>query len=209
MDLFEDPERVRISSEIELKQRFVSTYKPLVGVIGRIVKEQLGLDDNPRVKFDMYPVRMNEELWRPQIRPVTSSRSPVFQITLPHYDFPRNELRRACEALRATLERYHNPWYRLAGFVMRGSRHTQPPYAVRRRHWLGPLVVYEFSYPELYYRAVILDPEQVEFRMLNPALEYGDYSDDDQEVLVDEMWRDVRRRRAQNMYAGASVYPAE
>lgn len=59
VDLSEHPRDVIFATEETLLQRLVSTYRPLVGVVGRVVTEKLRLRQRPGVKFDMYAVRVN------------------------------------------------------------------------------------------------------------------------------------------------------
>ncbi|KAI1775265.1 hypothetical protein F4818DRAFT_451643 [Hypoxylon cercidicola] len=215
INLSERPRDVIFATEEALLQRMVSTYRPLVGVVGREVREQLGLREQPSVKFDTYAVRINPATGGVMIVPHAPGRAPIFRITLPR-GFPHRELQGAADALRGTMNTYDNPWHRHAGYVFRVSRRVR-----RRRgrdhirYWLPPSIVYRLSMGPndrgTCYRAKIRSPAPSQIQELAHTQVYDDESGDDQEMLVNEMWRSVQRLKrighdGLNDYQG-SIYP--
>ncbi|KAF3067476.1 hypothetical protein GL218_08658 [Daldinia childiae] len=195
VNLDERPETLSFWTEQELYQRMTDTFRPLVGIIGRIVQEQLHLQEQPKVKFDMYPVRADDVTGMPLIVPHSMSRGPMFQITLPAPGGTRAELERVRDALIDEFATHPNAWHRQAGFVFRISRRFRVgACAAAKRSWVPPSCVYRYSRTERRYVAQYLSPILEDIRELDAAFVHGDDSDDDQDALVNDMWRDVRRR---------------
>lgn len=196
-------------------QRMASTFRPLVGVVGRVVASHLGLRTPPLVKLDLYPVRVNNVTQGVMILPHATSRAPVFRITLPVHGVTGQELQSVCEVLRDTMEGYDNSWYRLAGFdfrVSRRARQGQYNNSPRKRYWMEPGLVYRLNRRLRYYSPKQKYPAPDQVLEIGPGQWYGDQSDDDQDELVDDMWNDVRRMRhsgynGRNTYEGSFAPP--
>ncbi|KAI0111939.1 hypothetical protein F4814DRAFT_460938 [Daldinia grandis] len=195
VDLSERPETVSFWTERELSQRMSDIFRPLVGVVGRITREELRLGEQPKVKFDMYPVRADTLTGAPLIAPQSSSRAPMFQITLPMPGATRGHLEDVRNALHDEFATHPNAWHRQAGLVFRIPRRLRAgAYAGAQRSWVPPSCVYRYSRSRQCYVAQYLSPALEDVRKLDAAFVHGDDSDDDQDALVNEMWSDVRRQ---------------
>ncbi|KAI1208309.1 uncharacterized protein F4807DRAFT_430793 [Annulohypoxylon truncatum] len=175
----------------------------MVGVVGRRVRDHLGLEEQPPVKFDMYPVQVDERGRSPAIRWRTLSRAPVYCVTLPRAGTNEAVLQDLADALKDTLASYPNPWYRQAGYVFRVSRSAA---GQRRRFWVPPLCVYKYSRSREAYRALFIEVSEERVEEVDGFHDYGDTSEDDQGALVDEMWEDVRMRNAYGPWAANTQY---
>ncbi|KAI1089630.1 hypothetical protein F5B19DRAFT_504490 [Rostrohypoxylon terebratum] len=200
------PEHHTFLSEAELRQRLTPLYRPLVGVIGRLVQTHLSLPTQPRVKFDLYPVQVLSASASasppPSIRWRTLSRAPIYSITLPGPVAPSpRHLQALSDALRDALAGYPNAWYRQAGFVFRTSRRAPllPRGRERVRFWVPPLCVYRYSRRGGVYEALFVEVSEEAVEEVDAFHDYGDTSEDDQEALVDEMWADVRMRNSRGV----------
>ncbi|KAI1456011.1 hypothetical protein F4805DRAFT_434341 [Annulohypoxylon moriforme] len=198
ISLDERPETQFFRNEPELRFRLTPLFRPMVGVVGRTVQDQLSLPEQPQVKFDFYPVQVDERGRNPLIRWRTLSRAPVYCITLPHARNSESRLQEVADALKDTLMNYANPWYRQAGYVFRISRSA--PLAQgqtrRRRLWVPPLCVYKYSRSREVYEALFVEVSEERLEEVDSFHDYGDTSEDDQGALVDEMWAEVRARSA-------------
>lgn len=189
------PETMSFWTEQELYQWMANIFRPLVGIVGRIVREQLYLQEQPKVKFDMYPVRADDVTGVPMMVPQSMSRAPMFQITLPAPGGTRADLKKVRDALIDEFATHPNAWHRQAGFVFRIPRQLRVgASAAARRSWVPPSCVYRYSRTARRYVAQYLTPILEDLRELDAAFVHGDDSDDDQDALVNEMWRDVRSR---------------
>ncbi|KAL7627408.1 hypothetical protein AAE478_001601 [Parahypoxylon ruwenzoriense] len=238
VDLSERPESLTFRTAAELQQRAASTFRPLVGVVGRIAREVLGLPQQPGVRFDMYPVHMSRRTGQPLLSSRSSSRAPFFRITLPPPPPPaprgagtavaeatRRQLDGVTNELREYLAGCGNAWYRQPGFVFRvagtgqesrvatlagsGSTSEEMDRArrrrrrrERRRYWVPPTCVYVpwFTVGSgageqgRDYHVVYVELARDDVRGVESELSFGgDEGEDDQDTLVDDMWRDVRR----------------
>ncbi|KAI0387516.1 hypothetical protein F5Y04DRAFT_286647 [Hypomontagnella monticulosa] len=167
-----------------------TVYRPQVGVIANIVKNMLRLSERPHVHLGLPPVHVGASTGgEPLLMPgVTTSRGPVFQITVP----PRcihdpGSLQRVVNVLKDELVANMNPWYRHAGFMFRTSRNTQMH---RRRYWVPPSLVYCWDHAMQSYTARYVEPPRGDIREVLGADGVGDTTEDDQADLVDEMWDD-------------------
>ncbi|KAI1386202.1 uncharacterized protein F4822DRAFT_444690 [Hypoxylon trugodes] len=194
VDLFERPEALTFRTREDLQTRLVSTFRPLVGVLGGIVKRHLNLKNQPKVKFDMYPILLNDT--RPILakRSQTWDRGPIFQFTIPRSRMRPQTLQDVSDALKDEAYNHANPWYRQAGFVFRvstrgGNRREGP---LRRiRYWVPPATIYAFV-RRAGYRAEQVVPIREDLEELEYRQDFGDTSEDDQDALVDDMWDSVR-----------------
>ncbi|KAI1660825.1 hypothetical protein F4813DRAFT_348458 [Daldinia decipiens] len=206
VNLDERPETVSFWTEQELYQRMADIFRPLVGIVGRIVREQLYLQEQPKVKFDMYPVRADDVTGVPLMVPHSMSRGPMFQITLPAPGGTRADLKKVRDALKNEFAVHANAWHRQAGFVFRISRrHRVGACAAAKRSWVPPSCVYRYSRTERCYVAQYLSPILEDLQELDAAFVHGDDSDDDQDALVNDMWRDVRSRSYFGYYQDPSA----
>ncbi|KAI1476366.1 hypothetical protein F4774DRAFT_428105 [Daldinia eschscholtzii] len=194
-DLNERPEHTYFWTERDLFHWMSRIYRPLAGVVGRIVQEELHLHEQPKVKFEMYPVRVDEYTGAPSMVPQSMSRGPMYQITLPAPGGTTADLEKARDALKDEFGVQPNAWHRLAGFVFRISRRDRAgACASAKRSWVPPQCVYRFSRTQRCYVAQRVVPALDDIRELDNTFDHGDDSDDDQEALVSEMWSDVRSR---------------
>ncbi|KAI0888637.1 uncharacterized protein GGS22DRAFT_184216 [Annulohypoxylon maeteangense] len=201
------PETMTFHSEPELRIRLTSVFRPMVGVLGRQVQERLGLAEQPHVKFDLYPVQVDEQGRSPAIRWRTLSRAPVYCVTLPHAGVSEERLQEVSDALKEILADYPNAWYRQAGYVFRISRSAVLGEGeVRKRFWVPPMCVYKFFRSEGVYRALFIEVSEEAVEEVDGFHDYGDTSEDDQAALVDEMWADVRRRNAYGPWVANPEY---
>ncbi|KAI2473059.1 hypothetical protein F4781DRAFT_443380 [Annulohypoxylon bovei var. microspora] len=207
IDLQERPEHTTFGSEAELRARLTGVFRPAVGVVGRRVQEHLGLAEQPQVKFDLYPVQVDERGQSPALRWRTLSRGPVFAVTLPGGGTPSARLQDVSDALRDALAAYPNAWYRQAGYVFRESRRARrDPGEPRRRFWVPPACVYKFSRTRQCYYALFVEVAEENVSELDAFHDYGDTSEDDQGALVNEMWEDVRIRNSMGLFDVGSGY---
>ncbi|XXG99206.1 Arp complex subunit [Hypoxylon texense] len=202
VDLSDNPRHMTFETEEVLLQHMVSIYRPLVGVVGRVITEQLALRHRPAVKFDMYAVRVNSVTGGIMIEPYASSRAPIFRITLRACTFSYEDLQCAVDTLRRYMGTYDNAWYRRAGYLFRLSRRSRARGEERERdrvrYWLPPACVWNpVRRPTRGgYRARIRSPAPARVQELAHTQvvcdeESGD--DRDQDWLVDGMWRSVCR----------------
>ncbi|KAI0841029.1 hypothetical protein F5Y06DRAFT_308624 [Hypoxylon sp. FL0890] len=195
VDLRVRPENMIFRTQYELYERMVSTFRPLVGVIGRIIKEELRLHEQPRVKFDMYPIRTNGRGQDPVIDRQTSSRAPMFKITLPFWYFDMQELQEASDYLKEFLITENpNPWYPQAGYIFRFSRRARTEdRRSRRRFWVPPACIWRFSQSQQCYRAQHIEVVIENVEELDLEEGFRDESDGDQSALFNDMWEEIRR----------------
>ncbi|KAI1807160.1 hypothetical protein F4811DRAFT_567029 [Daldinia bambusicola] len=204
-NLDERPEDMYFFTEQDLFRWMSDIYRPLAGVIGRIVQKELNLEERPKVKFELYPIRVDDYTEEPGIVPLTMSRGPMYQITLPVPSGSASasggssrsvdDLKRVRDALRDEFGVHPNAWHKLAGFVFRISRRDRAgANAAAKRSWVPPTCVYRFSRTQRCYVARHVTPALDDIKELENTFRHGDDSDDDQDDLVNEMWSDVRRR---------------
>ncbi|KAI8957232.1 hypothetical protein F5Y11DRAFT_364052 [Daldinia sp. FL1419] len=212
VNLNERPENASFINEHELNRWMTGAFRPLVGVVGRIVQEELELREQPKVKFQMYPVKADSTTGEPEMAPHSTSRAPMFQVTLPAPGRSRADLQKVRDVLFDELAMHTNAWHRQAGLVFRISRrHRVGSSAHAKRYWVPPSCVYRFSRGEQCYVANPLSPALDDVRRLDASFTHGDDSDDDQDVLVEDMWRDVRAqgdtwRQGRAFYNDGSEY---
>ncbi|KAI1470422.1 uncharacterized protein F4812DRAFT_456430 [Daldinia caldariorum] len=195
-NLNERPDDMYFWTEQDLIRWMSDIYRPLAGVIGRIVQKELRLGEQPKVKFELYPVRVDDYTGEPDMVPQTMSRGPIYQITLPAASGRTvADLERVRDALRDELGVQPNPWHKMVGFVFRISRRGRAgEHAAAKRSWVPPTCVYRFSRTQRCYVARHVTPALDGIKELENTFDHGDDSDDDQDDLVNEMWSDVRRR---------------
>ncbi|KAI1142159.1 hypothetical protein F5Y05DRAFT_369943 [Hypoxylon sp. FL0543] len=194
VDLRVRPENLVFRTQYELYVMMVSTFRPLAGVIGRIMKEELRLREQPRVKFDMYPIRTNGDTRDPVMDRQTASRAPMFKITIPFSHFDEAQLQEATDYLKNHLNtEFANPWHGLAGYVFRFSRRTRT-HDVRSRSsfWVPPACVWNFSQNQQCYHAEYVELPIDEVEELEAEGDFRDESDGDQSDLVNDMWEEIR-----------------
>ncbi|KAI1412158.1 hypothetical protein F5Y13DRAFT_190517 [Hypoxylon sp. FL1857] len=211
VNLRERPENVVFPSQHELYARMVSTFRPLVGIVGRIIKDELRLRERPRVKFDMYPVRTNERAQDPVVDPQSSSRAPVFQITLPSSRVTPDQLQEASDYLKDHLvTAYPNAWYRQAGYVFRFSRRAwTEDRRSRRTFWVPPTCIWRFSRSRQCYLARFIELAIEDVEELAVEEDFRDESDSDQSALFNDMWADVRSTPYTGPRGPESIWPTE
>ncbi|KAI0161698.1 hypothetical protein GGR52DRAFT_560826 [Hypoxylon sp. FL1284] len=195
VNLQEHPRDVTFPTEEALNEHMVDTFRPLCKIVALVVANQLHLAHRPRVKFDMYAVRINEVTGGIKIRPFASSRAPLFRVTLPMRGISEAQIQRASDAIKETLGGYRNEWYRLAGYVFRTSRRaSRGPRGGGRssntnrhhdvdQYWLPPGCVYKLvarkGGRDAYYRARVRSPQPRQVLELAHRLVNDEENDDD------------------------------
>ncbi|KAI1379397.1 hypothetical protein F4677DRAFT_464736 [Hypoxylon crocopeplum] len=192
--LEERPENATFRDQEELYRRLVSIFRPMVGVVARAVQTGLSLGDQPKVKFELYPLRLSQSKGKPVFELHSATLGPIFQVTLPSPGATEKQLEDVCDALRDQFARSENPWHRQAGYMFRISRRglERGERRARRRYWTAPSCLYGMSAPGQRYVAQFVTLALEEIREFKH--DYRDESDDDQTDLIDDMWADVREK---------------
>ncbi|KAI2624359.1 hypothetical protein GGR54DRAFT_572635 [Hypoxylon sp. NC1633] len=197
----------------EVKQHLVNVYAPLIGEVGNVAKQILNLSRQPAIKFEPFPIRINECTDIITLHPSTTSRGPVFQITIPYErrsDIGREAAQSVCDALRSKFATFDNTWHKQAGIMFRFSRRSvdEARQFPRERWWIPPKFFYEYTSMMERYMPHHIPEASDSLTDLAYGHEYADDSDDDLDVLFSDMWKNVREV-SRNVQDLRELYGAE